>query len=601
MAPLLQLRNVRLTLGGEPLLEGAELSVSPGDRIALVGRNGSGKSTLLKIAAGELIPDAGERFVQPGADLRYLPQEPDLSGHATVLDYVLNGLSEGDAPHRAHALLAALGLDETAPTKALSGGEARRAAIARALGPDPDILLLDEPTNHLDLVAIEWLEAALEASRAALVLVSHDKRLLSDLTRATVWLDRGLTRRLERGFAAFEEWRDATLEDEEIARQKLDRKIVAEEHWMRYGVTARRKRNMRRVEELASLRKERREARRAIGDVTMAASNAKVSGRVVIEAEHVSKAYDGRAIVKDFSVRVLRGDRLGVIGANGAGKTTLVNLLTGALPPDSGLVRLGVNVAMANLDQGRASLDPATTLVDALTGAGSEYVAVNGERKHVIGYMKDFLFTPDQALTPIGKLSGGERGRLMLARALSRPSNLLVLDEPTNDLDIETLDLLQELLADYPGTIVLVSHDRDFLDRVVSSVLVAEGGGRWRDYAGGYSDMLAQRGFGLSGLKPAAAKTRPALEGAKLARAEPKRKLSFKEKHALETLPARVEALREELAKIETALAAPDAHARDPAGFARLSETHAARGEELAAAEEQWLELEILKEDLEGR
>ena len=326
-------------------------------------------------------------------------------------------------------------------------------------------------------MAIEWLESELQDQRAAFVLISHDKRLLADLTKATVWLDRGATRRLEQGFSAFEAWRDQKLEEEEAERHKLDRKIVAEEHWMRYGVTARRKRNMRRVGELAAMRRDRREAQRAVGVATMVAQDVRTSGALVIEAEGISKAYEGRPIVKDFSLRVMRGDRLGIIGANGAGKTTLVNLLTGQLAPDEGIVRLGSQVSMATLDQRRATLAPTTTLVDALTGGGSDYVTIGAERKHVFGYMKDFLFPPEQARTPIGKLSGGERGRLMLARALALSSNVLVLDEPTNDLDIETLDLLQELLADYAGTLLLVSHDRDFLDRIVTSVLVSEGGG----------------------------------------------------------------------------------------------------------------------------
>ncbi|MGD1037011.1 MAG: ABC-F family ATP-binding cassette domain-containing protein [Roseiarcus sp.] len=600
MPPQLQLRDIRLNFGGAPLLDGAELTISPGDRIALVGRNGSGKSTLLKIAAGESLADDGVRFAQPNARLRYLPQEPDLTGYETTLDFVLSGLGEEVNPYRARALMDDLGVDPRVDPARLSGGEARRAALARVLAPDPDILLLDEPTNHLDLVAIEWLERQLAASRAAFAVVSHDRRLLADLTRATVWLDRGRTRRLDQGFAAFEAWRDARLEEEEAERHKLDRRIVEEEHWLRYGVTARRKRNMRRVDELAALRRERREARRAEGVATMIAQDAKVSGAMAIEADKISKSYGDRPIVKDFSLRVMRGDRIGVVGANGAGKTTLVNLLAGTLAPDSGTVRLGANVVMASLDQRRASLQPTTTLVDALTGGGGDYVAVNAERKHVIGYMKDFLFAPDQARAPIGKLSGGERGRLMLARALAQPSNLMVLDEPTNDLDVETLDLLQELLGDYPGTILLVSHDRDFLDRVATSLIVAEGDGRWREYAGGYSDMVAQRGYGLSG--------RPAPEAAKAdkptqreaARAPAKRKLSFNEKRALETLPGKIETLQAEIAALERALGDAGLHDRNPEGFRRATESYAAKRAELAAAEDDWLTLEILREQIGG-
>ena len=601
MAPLLQLRDIHLTLGGHPLLDGAELAVAPRERIALVGRNGSGKSTLLKIAAGDIEPDGGSRFAQPGAQMRYLQQEPDLAAFATVADFVFAGLGEEDDPYRARALMEELGVDPAARPASLSGGEARRAALVRALAPMPEVLLLDEPTNHLDLVAIEWLEKELAQTRSAFVLISHDKRLLSNVTRATVWLDRGATRRLEQGFGAFEAWRDRILEEEEAERHKLDRRIVAEEHWMRYGVTARRKRNMRRVGELGAMRQERREARRALGEVKMAASDAGASGKLVIEADHLAKSFGDRAIVKDFSIRVVRGDRLGIIGANGAGKTTLVNLITGALLPDSGAIRLGASLEMATLDQRRASLEPTTTLVDALTGGGSDFVLVNGQRKHVFGYMKDFLFGPEQARTPIGKLSGGERGRLMLARALALPSNLLVLDEPTNDLDIETLDLLQELLSDYPGTLVLVSHDRDFLDRVATSVIVSEGDGRWVEYAGGYSDMVAQRGFGLAGPDAAPPQAKPARgAGAGVGRPAPKKKLSFKEKHALEKLPERIAALRATLVRLDGLLADPLLHARDPKAFARATEDYAIRQKDLTRAEEEWLTLEMLREEIEG-
>ena len=599
MPPLLQLRDIALTLGGAPLLDGAELSISAGDRIAVVGRNGSGKSTLFRIAAGETAADGGTRFVQPSARLTYLPQEPDVSGFPTTLDYVLAGLNELDDPHSAKTMMAELGVDPAADPGRLSGGEARRAALVRALSADPDILLLDEPTNHLDLVAIEWLEARLAGGRSALALISHDKRLLADLTRATVWLDRGRTRRLDQGFGAFEAWRDMKLEEEELERHKLDRRIVNEEHWMRYGVTARRKRNMRRVGELADLRRERREALRSVGAAAMVAQDAKASGALVIDAERISKAYDGRAIVRDFSIRAMRGDRIGVVGANGAGKTTMVNLLTGVLASDSGSVRLGANVMMATLDQQRASLEPTTTLVDALTGGGSDTVTINNERRHVLGYMRDFLFAPEQARTPIGKLSGGERGRLMLARALAQPSNLMVLDEPTNDLDIETLDLLQELLGDYAGTILVVSHDRDFLDRVATSVIVGEGDGRWVEYAGGYSDMVAQRGRGLGGPLAAPVATAERPDKRPVDRAPSKRKLGFNEMRALETLPRRIEELRADLGGLERKLADADFAVREPAAFLDATKAYAGLRDALAGAEDEWLGLEILREELE--
>ncbi|MDE2577375.1 MAG: ATP-binding cassette domain-containing protein [Hyphomicrobiales bacterium] len=599
-APLLQLQNIALTLGGTPLLSSADLSVEPGERICLVGRNGSGKSTLLRIAAGALEADSGSRFMQPDASVRYLPQEPDFAGFDDVLSYVEAGLGPTDDPHRARYLLERLGLTGAENPAQLSGGEARRAAIARVLAPDPDILLLDEPTNHLDLPAIEWLETELAKARGAIVVISHDRRLLTKLSRATVWLDRGTTKRLDRGFAQFEEWRDKVLEEEETAAHKLDRKIVAEEHWMRYGVTARRKRNMRRVGALAALRKAKRDARRSDGDVTLAVNEAQLSGKLVVEAEKIAKSWGETPIVHDLSLRVLRGDRLGLVGANGAGKTTLVNLLTGVIAPDAGRTTLGANVAMASLDQKRAALDPQTTLKDVLTGGGGEWVEINGARKHVVGYMQDFLFKPEQARTPVGKLSGGERARLMLARALALPSNFLVLDEPTNDLDLETLDLVEDMLADYPGTVLLVSHDRDFLDRVATSVLVAEGEGRWIEYAGGYTDMIAQRGAGVAARETAREPRAPKGVPKPPQGEKQKRKLGFNEKRALETLPAEMERLRGVMAKAQEILAEPDLYARDPARFEKASAAYAQAQSALAAAEDRWLELEMLREEIEG-
>ena len=601
--PLLTLQDIHLTLGGggRPLLEGADLSVERGERLCLVGRNGSGKSTLLKVAAGMIEPDSGVRFLQPGTSVRYLAQEPDFASFATARAYAESELGPLDDPYRVTTLLEGLGLTGEEDPKTLSGGEARRAALVRALAPDPDILLLDEPTNHLDLPAIEWLEAELKASRAALVLISHDRRFLTNLSRATVWIDRGATRTLGKGFGAFEAWRDGLLEEEELQQHKLERKIADEEHWLRYGVTARRKRNVKRLAGLQGLRSSHREHRRVEGNVKLEASEGAVSGKLVIEAKGVAKAYDERPIVTSFSTRVLRGDRLGLVGANGAGKTTLVSLLTGALAPDTGSVRLGANLEMATLDQKRASLDPATTLKDALTGGGSDWVEIAGSRKHVMGYMKDFLFGPEQARTPIGRLSGGERGRLMLARALAQPSNLLVLDEPTNDLDLETLDLLQELLADYPGTLILVSHDRDFLDRVATSVVVAEGDGLWQEYAGGYTDMVAQRGAGVAGRAAAAreAKLKPFAEKP-AARAPARDKLSFKEKHALETLPKTIATLDARKAKLRAVLDDPSFYARDPASFGRESEAYAKLEADIAAAEDEWLALEMRREAVEG-
>jgi ATP-binding cassette subfamily F protein uup len=600
-APILSLQAIALTLGSTRLLEAAELSVLPGDKIALVGRNGSGKSTLLRIAALQIEPDAGKRFLQPGATIRYLPQEPDLSGYPTTLAYAEAGLEAGNDPHRARYLLEHLGLTGQENPATLSGGEARRAAIARVLAPEPDILLLDEPTNHLDLPAIEWLESELKSLRSALVLISHDRRFLSDLTRATVWLDRGVTRRLDRGFAAFEEWRDTILEEEETTRHKLDRQIVREEHWLRYGVTARRKRNVRRLENLTTLRTERRQQKRQVGSVRLVTTDAEMSGKLVVDADRISKDFGDRAIVADVSLRVLRGDRLGIVGANGAGKTTLLRLLTGDLAPDSGTVRLGSNLEIASLDQRRAALDPSLTLKETLTGGGSDTLTINGAAKHVVGYMRDFLFSPEQARTPVEKLSGGERGRLVLARALALPSNLLVLDEPTNDLDLETLDLLEEMLGDYPGTIIVVSHDRDFLDRVATSILIAEGEGRWTEYAGGYSDMVALRGGGVSARQPQASPTSEARRATPMASSPAtRRKLSFKQKHALDTLPGEIERLSTQIERLTATLADPNLYARDPKAFTTANDALDAATRARAKAEEDWLALEILREEMEG-
>lgn len=597
--PILILRDIRLTFGGPTLLDGAALSLTAGDRLCLVGRNGSGKSTLLKIAAGMVIPDDGEVFLQPGTMVRYLPQEPNLSGFDTVLAYVEDGLDPDLAGHRAAYLLDQLQVDGAADPSNLSGGEARRAALARTLAPEPDILLLDEPTNHLDLPAIEWLESELAGNRAAQILISHDRRFLETLSRTTAWLDRGRVRQLDAGFAGFEEWRDGILETEETELHKLDRKIATETEWLRKGVTARRKRNQGRLRALFDLREKRRQHRRAEGSVEMAASESTASGKRVLEAKGISKSYDGRSIVRDFSIRVQRGDRIGFVGPNGAGKTTLVNLMTGAVASDEGEIRFGANVEMLTLDQRRESLDPGTSLRDALTGGGGDTVMAGGTPRHVVGYMKDFLFVPEQLGTPIERLSGGERGRLMLARALAKPSNLLVLDEPTNDLDLETLDLLQELLADYAGTLLLVSHDRDFLDRVVTSTVACEGEGRWTDYAGGYTDMLAQRGAALDSPEPKAPpKEKP--EKPAFAKRKQRLKLSYNQQRALETLPAEMETLQMEIALLEGVLADPELYAKDAERFQQSSEALTEKQARLSTAEEEWLELELLKEELEG-
>jgi ABC transport system ATP-binding/permease protein len=597
--PLIQLKDIALTFGGTPLLTGVELSVSPAERVCLIGRNGSGKSTLLKIAAGLVEADSGSRFVQPGATIRYLPQEPDFAGHATTLAYVEAGLGPGDDHYAARYLLEQLGLNGDENPENLSGGEARRAALARVLAPSPDILLLDEPTNHLDLPTIEWLEGELDSRRSALVLISHDRRFLTDLSRATAWLDRGQIREIDRGFASFESWRDEVLAEEEREQHKLDRKIVNEEHWLRYGVSGRRKRNVKRLGNLFALREHRKNYRGAAGSANLAAAEAEKSGRLVIEAKNVGKTYGDRKIVENFSIRIQRGDRVGIVGPNGAGKTTLVNLLSGADAPDSGSVRLGANLEMATLDQHRESLDPKSTLAEALTGGRGDHVMVGGKPKHVVSYMEDFLFAREQMRTPLEVLSGGERGRLMLARALAKPSNLLVLDEPTNDLDLETLDVLEEMLGDYEGTVILISHDRDFLDRVVTSVIAPDGKGQWIEYAGGYSDMLAQRGSDLKRDEvrvPAPEKKEPK---AAIPGPASKRRLNFNEKHALETLPKTIAKLQEEIAKQQRLLDDPNLYVKDRKKFEEVSTAIAKAHEELAAAEDRWLELEVLREEIE--
>jgi ATP-binding cassette subfamily F protein uup len=601
--PLLLLQDIWLTFGSSPLLAGATLSIGPGERLCLVGRNGSGKSMLLRIAAGEVEPDSGSRFVQPSVTIRYLPQAPDFSGFVTTAAFVEAGLAPGDDRHRARYLLESLGLTGEEEPARLSGGESRRAAVARVLASEPDILLLDEPTNHLDVVAIEGLEETLKTVGSAMVLISHDRRFVETLAQATVWLDRGTTRRLESGFSGFETWRDTILEEEELERHKLDRRIVQGEHWLRYGVSGRRKRNQARLRALQELRAARRGAREngAPGEVKLSVHDAPQSGKLVIEARGLTKSFGVRAIVRDLNIKIGRGDRIGIVGPNGAGKTTLINLLTGMLAPDAGKIRLGTNLEIATLDQGREGLDPDESVARTLTGGRGDSVIIGGEARHVVGYMKDFLFKPEQARTPVKALSGGERGRLMLARALARPSNLLVLDEPTNDLDLETLDLLQEMLAAYPGTLLLVSHDRDFLDRVVTSVIVYEGDAKWIEYAGGYSDMVAQRGFGIGAClnaKPAADASRPP----PLARrkSEPKKRLTFTDQHALKTSPGRIGALNAEICRLETVLSDPDLYARDQAGFTAAASALQATQVAVKAAEEEWLRLELLREEIEG-
>lgn len=598
--PLLRLDNIFVTFGGTPLLSDASLSVSEGDRIALVGRNGSGKSTLLKIAAGLVEPTGGEIFRHPSSTIRYLPQTPDMDGFKTVRDYVAAGLGPADDIHRVAYMLDHLGLTGDEDPKKLSGGEARRAALARVIAPKPDILLLDEPTNHLDLTTIEWLEGELNQIRSAIVLISHDRRFLENVSRSTVWLDRGETKRLGKGFGSFEEWRDKLLEEEERQQQKLGRQIEREEHWLRYGVTARRKRNVRRLDDLQKLRQQYRGYRGPQGNVVLETSDSQESGKLVIEAKNISKTYNGRTLVDNFSTRIQRGDRVGLVGPNGVGKTTLLSMLNGLLLPDTGTVKLGQNLEIATLDQKR-SLDETETLAHYLTDGRGDSVIVNGEQRHVVSYMKDFLFQPEQARTPIKELSGGERARLMLARVLSRPANLLILDEPTNDLDMETLDLLQELVAGFSGTVILVSHDRDFLDRTVTTVLAPEGNGRWLQYAGGYSDMIAQR-KGIEVAKNKIEKTVSSSISTVLQQEKrtEKQKLSYKQKFALEKLPLEIDELHKLIESLEKEFSDPQLYMKNEKRFHELSQLLDKKRTELSKKEEEWLELEMLREEIEN-
>ena len=593
--PLLTLDNIALTFGSTPLLTDANMRVYDGDRICLVGRNGSGKSTFLKIAACLVEQDSGERFLKPGITARYLPQEPDLTQYATIGDYVRSGLEGAEQGYKIPYYLDALGLDETSSTQNLSGGEARRSALVRTLAAEPDILMLDEPTNHLDLPAIEWLESELSSMRCAIILISHDRRFLEKLSRKTVWMDRGETRMIDKGFAHFEDWRDEFLEQEELDRHKLDRKIVREQHWIVHGVSGRRKRNMRRVKELASLRQNVKEQRHVKGDVQFTTVETQKSGKLVAELKGISKSFGDRTIINDFSARIMRGERIGLIGPNGAGKTTLLKIIMGELEADSGTVRLGVNLEKLIVDQKRESLNPDWTLSEALTDGRGDNVIIGDKQKHVQSYMKDFLFLPEQARTPIHALSGGERGRLQLARGLRLPSNLLVLDEPTNDLDLETLDLLQELISDYDGTVLLVSHDRDFLDRTVSKTIAYEGPGAWQIYAGGYSDMVAQRGEGVKARKEKEKKEKAEAK-TEITPKSGSNKLSYKHKFRLEKLPSEMEQAELRITDLEAKLADPDLFSKDPDRFTKIATDLEETKSRLDALETEWLELEALKE-----
>jgi ABC transport system ATP-binding/permease protein len=594
--PLLALSGIRYHLGDQTVLDGVELAIAPGERLSLVGRNGAGKSTLLRILAGEPIADSGTRFAQPGATIASLPQEPDFSGHPSVAHYVASALADalGPSDYRVASLLAEMKLDGARDPSGLSGGEARRAALARALVSEPDVLLLDEPTNHLDLPTIEWLEEKLSAWKGAFVLVSHDRRFLADLSRAVLWLDRGIVRRLDKGYAAFDDWSNEILEREATERHKLDQLIERETEWAGKSIRARRTRNEGRLRQLNDLRKQRQQQIGPIGRATIEAGSAEQSGALAITARNISKRWGERVIVENFSTRIFRKDRIGLIGPNGAGKTTLLRMLIGELLPDTGSVKLGANLVPVVIDQRRAALDPDKTPWEILADR-NDHLLVRGRQMHVMSYLREYLFRDEQARQPVRTLSGGERNRLLLAKALAAPSNLLVLDEPTNDLDADTLDLLQEALSDYDGTVLLVSHDRDFLDRLVTSTIALEGDGTAIEYAGGYRDYVAQRGPRETPTVPAARK-----EKVQPREAAPLRRLGYKRERALAELPKRIEALQAEIASLHQALADPDLYRRDASSFAARTARLTTAQAELEAAETEWLELELLREELNG-
>ncbi len=594
--PLLQLSDISLTFGGEPVFDGLSLVVQPGDRVALVGRNGSGKSTLMKVMAGQVEADMGEVVAGPGVDIGYMEQDPDLSGFATLGDFATHDLEPG-ALYKVERASEGLKFDPSKSVTTASGGERRRAALAKLLAEAPQLMLLDEPTNHLDIEAIAWLEQELRTTRAGFVLISHDRAFLRALTRATLWIDRGIVRRQEKGFEHFEAWRDKVWEDEDLQRHKLNRKIKAEARWAVEGISARRKRNQGRVRALQALRAERAAQISRQETAAMALDGGPKSGRKVLEATGISKRYGEKIILRPFDLTVMRGDRVALVGPNGVGKTTLIRMLIGEEAPDTGSVKQGTNVELAWFDQNRDQLNPDDSLWESLTQTpslrvrgASDQVMVRGTPKHVVGYLKEFLFDERRARAPVGSLSGGEKARLLLARIMARESNLLVLDEPTNDLDVETLDLLQDLLGSYEGTVLLVSHDRDFLDRVAATTLAFEGDGRVTVYAGGWSDYQAQKGD-RARAEPKEASKPKASEAKEKSSPAAASGLSFTEKHRLEALPGEMDRLTAEIGKLEELMSDPDLFQREPMKFKKATDALVERQAKLAAAEEEWLEL----------
>ncbi len=590
-APVLAYEGLGLVQGAGWLFRGLDIFVGERDRLALIGRNGAGKTTLLKLLAGMLDADEGRRTLRPGLNVVLLEQDPKVAGFETLRDFVLAG-SDAPPAHAAEAIADQIGIDLGRAAAGASGGERRRAAIVRALAREPDVLLLDEPTNHLDLAAIEWLESWLKRFRGAFVVISHDRTFLTRLTASTLWLDRGGIRRGEVGYGGFEAWAERVYEEEARAAQKLDTKLAQELHWLQRGVTARRRRNQGRLARLHEMRAQRRGMIEGAGTAKLSLAQDATRSKDVITAENVSKQFGDRPILKDFSLKIQRGDRIGIVGANGSGKSTLLKLLTGAIEPDGGTIRRAKTLDGIVIDQQRSLLRPGATVRDILADGG-DWVTVKGDKKHVVGYLKDFLFDPGVVDTPVDVLSGGERSRLILAREFARESNLLVLDEPTNDLDMETLDLLQEVIADYQGTVLLVSHDRDFLDRTVTLTIGLDGSGRADIVAGGYADWEARRKANQAARRPSAPKADA------LPRSEkPARKLSYKDQRDLDRLPGEIEALEAAIARDEAALADPDLYTREPERFARLTAAIDEARAKKDAAEMRWLEVAELAEEL---
>lgn len=596
--PIMTIKGAKLSFGSNQLFSDVELYINRGDKICLVGRNGSGKSTLLKVISGVIEADDGEIFIQPGIKISYMPQDPDFSAFKTLREVVLSGLNDDqkNQEYKADMLIEQFSIRENQAPEQSSGGERKKAALAKALIGEPDILLLDEPTNHLDMPTIEKLEKIIAGFRGAVIVISHDRMFLSNISQTTFWLDRGILRRNNKGFKYFEEWQEQCIDQEIIEQKYLNKKIEEETEWLHKGVTARRKRNMGRLRRLQQLRQERKEQIKQVGSVDLEIQNTEFRSKMVIEAKHVCKAFQGRDIVKDFSTRIIKGNKIGIVGPNGAGKTTLIKLLTKKLEPDSGFVRMGKNLEEAYFDQNRVTLDPKKTLWKTLCGEG-DHIWVRGQYRHVVAYLKDFLFKPEQAQCPVSALSGGEKNRLMLAVALAKQSNFLVLDEPTNDLDMDTLDLLQEVLMEYDGTILLVSHDRDFLDRVVSSIIYMKGDGTAVEHAGSYSELLEK----LKN-KPVTEDKKPQVKTAsKPLVCEPQKKqnkLSYKQQRLLEVLPKTIEDLTKEIKQIEDELSDPNLYTDNPEKFDQLTQRLTQAQNEVSEAENQWLEIQILQEEL---